>query len=42
MSELFSKEQAVGFGIIAAGASVGGLVGPSVPAFSPDRWAPIT
>ena len=34
MSELFSKEQAGRlFGIIAAGASVGGLVGPSVPAF---------
>ena len=34
MSELFSKEQSGRlFGIIAAGASVGGLVGPSVPAF---------
>ena len=34
MSELFSKEQAGRlFGIIAAGASVGGLLGPSIPAF---------
>ena len=34
MSELFSKEQSGRlFGIIAAGASVGGVVGPSVPAF---------
>ncbi len=34
MSELFSKEQSGRlFGVIAAGASVGGLVGPTVPAF---------
>lgn len=34
MSELFSKEQAGRlFGIIAAGASVGGLIGPSIPSF---------
>jgi AAA family ATP:ADP antiporter len=34
MSELFSKEQSGRlFGVIAAGASVGGLVGPSIPAF---------
>ena len=34
MSDLFSKEQAGRlFGIIAAGASVGGLVGPSIPSF---------
>ena len=34
MSDLFTKEQSGRlFGIIAAGASVGGLVGPSVPAF---------
>ena len=34
MSELFNKEQAGRlFGIIAAGASVGGLVGPSIPSF---------
>ncbi|MGI9313420.1 MAG: NTP/NDP exchange transporter, partial [Luminiphilus sp.] len=34
MSELFSKEQAGRlFGIIAAGASVGGLTGPSIPSF---------
>jgi AAA family ATP:ADP antiporter len=34
MSELFTKEQSGRlFGIIAAGASVGGLVGPSLPAF---------
>lgn len=34
MSELFSKDQAGRlFGIIAAGASVGGLLGPSIPAF---------
>ena len=34
MSELFSKEQAGRlFGVIAAGASVGGLLGPSIPAF---------
>ncbi len=34
MSDLFSKEQAGRlFGIIAAGASVGGLIGPSIPSF---------
>jgi AAA family ATP:ADP antiporter len=34
MSELFNKEQAGRlFGIIAAGASVGGLIGPSIPSF---------
>ena len=34
MSELFSKEQAGRlFGILAAGASVGGLIGPSIPSF---------
>lgn len=34
MSDLFNKEQAGRlFGIIAAGASVGGLVGPSIPSF---------
>jgi AAA family ATP:ADP antiporter len=34
MSDLFSKEQAGRlFSIIAAGASVGGLVGPSIPSF---------
>ena len=34
MSDLFSKEQAGRlFSIIAAGASVGGLIGPSVPSF---------
>lgn len=34
MSELFTKEQSGRlFGIIATGASVGGLLGPSVPAF---------
>ena len=34
MSELFSKEQASRlFGIIAVGASVGGLIGPSITAF---------
>lgn len=34
MSDLFSKEQAGRlFGIIAAGASVGGLLGPSIPSF---------
>ena len=34
MSELFNKEQASRlFGIIAAGASVGGLIGPSIPSF---------
>ena len=34
MSDLFSKEQAGRlFSIIAAGASVGGLIGPSIPAF---------
>ncbi|MDC0006037.1 MFS transporter [Gammaproteobacteria bacterium] len=34
MSELFSKEQSVRlFGIIAVGASVGGLIGPSITAF---------
>jgi AAA family ATP:ADP antiporter len=34
MSELFSKEQSARlFGIIAVGASVGGLVGPSITAF---------
>ena len=34
MSELFSKEQSGRlFGVIAAGASVGGLVGPTVPSF---------
>ena len=34
MSDLFSKEQAGRlFGIIAAGASVGGIVGPSIPSF---------
>ena len=34
MSELFTKEQAGRlFGIIAAGASVGGLIGPSIPSF---------
>ena len=34
MSELFSKEQAGRlFGIIAAGASVGGLIGPSIPSY---------
>jgi len=34
MSELFSKEQAGRlFSIIAAGASVGGLIGPSIPSF---------
>ena len=34
MSELFSKEQAGRlFGIIAAGASMGGLIGPSIPSF---------
>ena len=34
MSELLSKEQAGRlFGVIAAGASVGGLLGPSIPAF---------
>ncbi|MDA9837228.1 MFS transporter [Luminiphilus sp.] len=34
MSELFSKEQSGRlFGVIAAGASLGGLVGPSIPAF---------
>ena len=34
MSELFSKEQAGRlFGIFAAGASVGGLIGPSIPSF---------
>jgi AAA family ATP:ADP antiporter len=34
MSDLFNKEQAGRlFGIIAAGASVGGLIGPSIPSF---------
>ena len=34
MSDLFNKEQAGRlFGIIAAGASVGGIVGPSIPSF---------
>ena len=34
MSELFNKEQAGRlFGVIAAGASVGGLIGPSIPSF---------
>ena len=34
MSELFTKEQAGRlFGIIAAGASVGGLIGPFIPSF---------
>lgn len=34
MSELFNKEQAGRlFGIIAAGASVGGLIGPAIPSF---------
>jgi len=34
MSDLFNKEQAGRlFGIIAAGASVGGIIGPSIPSF---------
>ena len=34
MSELFNKEQSGGlFGIIAVGASIGGLIGPSITAF---------
>ena len=34
MSDLFNKEQAGRlFGIIAAGASVGGLIGPAIPSF---------
>jgi AAA family ATP:ADP antiporter len=37
MSDLFSKEQAGRlFSIIAAGASVGGLIGPSIPSFFSD------
>ena len=41
MSELFNKEQAGRlFGIIAAGASVGGLIGPSIPLFFRRTWAP--
>ena len=40
MSELFSKEQSGRlFGIIAVGASVGGLIGPSITAFfSVSHW----
>ena len=37
MSDLFNKEQAGRlFGIIAAGASVGGILGPSIPTFFAD------
>ncbi len=37
MSDLFNKEQARRlFGIIAAGASVGGLIGPAIPSFFSD------
>lgn len=37
MSDLFNKEQAGRlFGIIAAGASVGGIIGPSIPTFFSD------
>lgn len=42
MSDLFNKEQAGRlFSIIAAGASVGGLIGPSIPSFFQRRWAQI-